>query len=578
MYPSWAEILFNADPLLIDSDGDTYLDGEEWINFLELERTLNGQLVGRVPLDKWKSDGICGDIPGTPPQDVDHDGIPDLANGRSWINPWNRDCDTFINALDNDDDGDTLPTGPGINSRENSLDEDCLPGTGLRVGDGIPNYLDTDSDGQTMTVAAGSHPNCPSPGSPCSLIEDGRETNYTDFDQDGLADAYDCDDSGPDGDSDLDGISNGVEAALCPHGADTEQCPEDHPFYGFECFLNPDSDCDGVLDCVEAGIPCPSLGSSPATVETDLILIDSDNDGVIDMFDNDDDGDGIPTERELDFACPPGFHGDPSASLTRFPLDPVIPYTFHWYCIEDATGDLGDELLPMTQNTDAPGAFHAPFPLVPDNIPDYLDEDDDGDNRLTLVEGEADDDGDHLVNYLDPYDFDGPNADADGDGILNGIEMDLGLSPYSDDSDGDGISDSQEIGDPTNATDSDGDGLINALDEDDDNDGLLSVDEGTGDLDGDGIPNFLDEDSDGDGELDSDENPGGDATLDSDCDGYANFIDDEDGDGPCAILTGDTGDTDGATPKDCGCSSTSSTFGSMGIWFGALLLGLRRRR
>jgi uncharacterized repeat protein (TIGR01451 family) len=57
--------------------------------------------------------------------------------------------------------------------------------------------------------------------------------------------------------------------------------------------------------------------------------------------------------------------------------------------------------------------------------------------------------------------------------------------------------------------DSDGDGIPNATDIDDDNDGILDGDEGTGDLDGDGIPNRLDIDSDNDGLPDLLESQGG---------------------------------------------------------------------
>ena len=48
-------------------------------------------------------------------------------------------------------------------------------------------------------------------------------------------------------------------------------------------------------------------------------------------------------------------------------------------------------------------------------------------------------------------------------------------------------------------TDNDNDGVNNANDLDDDNDGILDTEEGTGDIDNDGIPNHFDLDSDGDG-------------------------------------------------------------------------------
>lgn len=52
---------------------------------------------------------------------------------------------------------------------------------------------------------------------------------------------------------------------------------------------------------------------------------------------------------------------------------------------------------------------------------------------------------------------------------------------------------------PCGSTDSDGDGVLDGCDVDDDNDGILDVNEGNGDTDGDGIANRLDLDSDNDG-------------------------------------------------------------------------------
>lgn len=130
------------------------------------------------------------------------------------------------------------------------------------------------------------------------------------------------------------------------------------------------------------------------------------------------------------------------------------------------------------------------------------------------------------------------------------------------DADLDGIAD--EI-DPeiTPLVDTDGDGIYDVLDDDDDNDGILDVDEGSGviDTDGDGIPDSLDTDSDDDGILDADETgdsdqdgigdseePAGDDVLtDTDGDGITDDIDtDDDGDGISDIEEGNgTVDTDG---------------------------------
>ncbi|HRI65794.1 MAG TPA: MopE-related protein [Polyangium sp.] len=61
-------------------------------------------------------------------------------------------------------------------------------------------------------------------------------------------------------------------------------------------------------------------------------------------------------------------------------------------------------------------------------------------------------------------------GDADGDGILDGLEERLGSNPNDTDSDDDGLLDGDEV---SFDTDSDGDGVINILDTDSDNDGLF---------------------------------------------------------------------------------------------------------
>ncbi|MBU1243266.1 hypothetical protein KJ612_08700, partial [Myxococcota bacterium] len=186
-----------------------------------------------------------------------------------------------------------------------------------------------------------------------------------------------------------------------------------------------------------------------------------------------------------------------------------------------------------------------------DGIPNFRDDDSDGDGIPDQVEGNSDRDSDGTPNYLD--------LDSDGDGIPDQVEGNSdrdsdGTPNYLDlDSDSDTISDLIE-----GNGDADGDGLPNYLDLDSDGDGLSDQSEGTADLDGDGIPNFLDLDSDGDGLLDGEEtaagldprNPdtdgdtisdGDDGLVDSDGDGTINALDlDSDGDGaPDAEEAGD---------------------------------------
>ncbi|MEZ5450183.1 MAG: hypothetical protein R3E89_14850, partial [Thiolinea sp.] len=128
-------------------------------------------------------------------------------------------------------------------------------------------------------------------------------------------------------------------------------------------------------------------------------------------------------------------------------------------------------------------------------------------------------------------------ADIDLDGLPDILEMRLGTDRWLTDTDGDGFSDGEEIGpDPDSPVDSDGDRRINALDVDDDGDGIPTILEAKQDSDADGLMDYLDLDADGDGKTDHDEaglsgqdrdQDGIDDVFDSDLSAY----DDDNGDG-----------------------------------------------
>ncbi len=233
---------------------------------------------------------------------------------------------------------------------------------------------------------------------------------------------------------------------------------------------------------------------------------------------------------------------------------------------------------------------------------DGLDNDCDGTTELD------DQDGDGLSQLVEDGTGSDPfNPDSDGDGVSDGQEVVIidgkardtdkdGLPDYADsDDDNDGVMTEEEAADADLATpppDSDNDGLADYLDPDADNDGLYDGAE-SGDSDADGLLDRVDADDDGDGietatELTVDGDLDGRADFDSDGDGSPNHLDlDSDADGCADEVEGEAdinGDgipdfADGSCgeekEKACGCSSTSSSsFAPIGL----LLLLLSGRR
>ncbi|RMG71262.1 MAG: T9SS C-terminal target domain-containing protein [Bacteroidetes bacterium] len=283
---------------------------------------------------------------------------------------------------------------------------------------------------------------------------------------------------------------------------------------------------------------------------------DNDKDGITDVFDLDDDNDGIPDASE--------------DGGTGF----------------DASGDEdGDDIPNYMDNDDTTPGFiawvdansdgvHDSFDTDGDGVPDLFDLDSDNDGLTDLVEaGGQDADGNGMVDgfssatdatSLTDADADGwwDTYDNAGGGVTSGTPLSLpdtdgdGIPGFLDlDSDNDGIPDAIEAGAvdfagdgvPDQPDDQDRDGLADAFDPDDDGsfgpdagesaEPLLMTtgDAGNGrptgytacDADADGVPNMLDLDSDNDGIADLVEAGG----TDADRDGMADVATDTDGDG-----------------------------------------------
>ena len=201
-----------------------------------------------------------------------------------------------------------------------------------------------------------------------------------------------------------------------------------------------------ILDAVD--------GDADGRIQLHNVAGDTDDDGLGNTVDRDDDGDGVADDKDA------------------FPLA-----ADEWEDSDgDSTGDHADS-----------------FPY--DDV-ESVDTDDDG----LGDRADPDDDGDGTVDAEDPHPL-----DTDNDGVDNDADPD---------DDGDGIADA---GDdlplhPGEQIDTDGDGVGNNADQDDDGDGTPDADDPYPfDTDNDGLANSDDGDDDGDGVADEED----DAPLDA---------------------------------------------------------------
>lgn len=278
-------------------------------------------------------------------------------------------------------------------------------------------------------------------------------------------------------DSDGDGVPNSTEEDVDDPDPDMDGVP---------AYLDLDSDGDGILDSVE-GIADPDMDGEPAFLD-----LDSDGDGIVDAIE--------------------GHDADMNGVADAEPVD------------RDTDGDgLDDAFDPDCADAeDCMGTIGVPAPVQnsdDDAIPDFLDDDADGDGVPDAFEcggGECSNvDGDDFPDYLD--------TDTDGDGIDDAIEAHdvdgdgvADVVPVGRDTDGDGVDDAFDsdcaaagdcpddvIGVIAALPNRDGEGPADWRDNDDDGDGILTLQEVMdavtfGDPDDDDVPAYLDTDSDGD--------------------------------------------------------------------------------
>ncbi|MDI1443271.1 MopE-related protein [Polyangium sp. 6x1] len=370
---------------------------------------------------------------------------------------------------------DAVPGAPVFEVCGDSKDNDCDGtvdnGCGDQDGDGLhdgleeqvgtdPNDADSDDDG----------------------VRDNEEPSWDeDSDGDGLINALDPD-------SDNDGLFDGTELGKACNDPDTEEqfghcrADGDSGQTGTDP-LNPDSDDDGksdgsedpnlngVVDANEGNPENPGDGNLTKdfdgdglgdalekTLGTNEKDADTDDDGLLDGDEanpsDDTDGDGLVNVLDVDSDNDALFDGTEAGKFCQHPATNAMA----GHCRAD--GDLGGtKTSPVSRDTDGGG----------------------------VSDGAEDSNLNGVVNAgeLDPKDgADDVNvADADADGLSDGLEKALGTGVNDADSDDDGLADGAE---PNPSDDTDGDGGINLKDADSDGDALFDGTEAGRSCDGEG--------------------------------------------------------------------------------------------
>jgi outer membrane protein OmpA-like peptidoglycan-associated protein len=227
------------------------------------------------------------DVDATMGMDGDADGVDDA------IAPTDTDGDGVPDYLDLDSDNDSLLDvreaggtdvfGDGIID-DPANNEGSIPVPPDADGDGIGDWREVDSNND------GSNDNVGTLFEPLDADGDGVVDDDTDSDGDGIADGVDrLDGFGTISDSDMDGIPDQVEG-------DTDTDGD-----GLPNRLDTDSDGDGVLDEDESGVDPDNPVDTDGDGMDDYVDTDSDNDGIPDDVDTGDkDNDGIPDRIDAD--------------------------------------------------------------------------------------------------------------------------------------------------------------------------------------------------------------------------------------------------------------------------------------
>ena len=312
--------------------------------------------------------------------DSDNDGLPDVVEAYGVDTNGDGRIDNYT-----DTDGDGL--SDNVDTRINLVDGAYNTGVGLNLpnldGDVAPNFLDLDSDNDGI-------PDIVEVGAP-DVNNNGKADGFLDANNDGLHDGY---------------INAG---ALLITGTDgnADGRADTWPNKNLDRDLRPnaydmDSDGDGIVDVIEAGLPDANMNgivdgviaangwSTTVSAMPALNLRNTDGVGNFDFLDIDSDEDGIP--------------------------DNIEGMTTAGYALPTLVDADGDGLMNPYDNL--PGAFGGSGIMVYDHnsngTPDYRDLDSDGDGLGDRVEG-----NDYNLNGQADDNVTPTGIDTDGDGLDN---------------------------------------------------------------------------------------------------------------------------------------------------------------
>ncbi|WP_346883945.1 gliding motility-associated C-terminal domain-containing protein, partial [uncultured Algibacter sp.] len=580
----------------LDTDNDGDIDADDAV-FSDTDN--DGQADNTVGMTPLNTDGNPNDGPDFLDIDADDDGIPDNVEAQEtgdYTAP--SGIDGNMNGLDDAYEGAGFiesPTNTDGTDMPDYLDTDSdNDGVAdvVEAGQGVPTGVDADADG----LDDGFDDNIGTVGQPQDVndnLDTGADgTNNTDnpvspevdfreimdADMDGIPDVADLDDDN-DGIADVDENPNGVDPSADDDGDGIPNYMDVDPDGDPSTPDLPDGNGDGIPDEYDAdgdGIPNHfdldgDNDGIPDVVETGNGDLDTDNDGDIDADDavfSDTDNDGQ-ADNTVGMT-PLNTDGNPNDGPDFLDIDADddgIPDNVEAQETGDYTAPSGIDgnMNGLDDAYEGAGFIESPTNTDGTDMPDYLDTDSDNDGVADVVEA-----GQGVPT----------GVDADADGLDDGFDDNIGTVGQPQD-----VNDNLDTGaDGTNntdnpvspevdfreTTDNDMDGIVDSLDLDDDNDGILDVAENpngldpTADSDMDGIPNFQDPDNGGDANGDGIADD-----FDADGDGVPNHFDlDADNDGIYDVAeTGGTDanndgradDTDGNTMNNNGIPSTAGT-------------------